>query len=382
MTKKYFIIAGEASGDLLGSKLISEIKALENDAEFIGVGGELMKQAGLKTIFPMNDLAVMGFFEILPHIFKLLARINQTARAILEEKPDYIITIDSPDFCFRVIKKLPRDFSKKVHLIAPSVWAYREGRAAKVARIYDLLLCILPFEPPYFEKYGLKSVFIGHPIIENAPDLSLKTQKNFEFRQRYKIAQNDILLCLTPGSRLSEVEKIFPEFIGAVDILRREFPNLKVVIPLIEKTENLVRQMVVDLSVPYFLIRGDEKVEMFFSADFAMAKSGTNAVEISLYKIPLLIAYKINKITHFIVKRMIKIKYANLINLILNKELIPEMLQDKCNAKELAEQMARLISDKNLADEQIEKSLVALKILGFEKSAKPSKMAAAEILKL
>jgi lipid-A-disaccharide synthase len=382
MTKKYFIIAGEASGDLLGSKLISEIKALENDAKFIGVGGELMKKEGLKTIFPMNDLAVMGFFEILPHIFKLLARINQTARAILEEKPDYIITIDSPDFCFRVIKKLPRDFSKKVHLIAPSVWAYREGRAAKVARIYNLLLCILPFEPPYFEKYGLKSVFIGHPIIENAPDLSLKTQKNAQFRQRYKIAQNDILLCLTPGSRISEVKKIFPEFIGAVDILRREFPNLKVAIPLIEKTENLVRQMVVDLSVPYFLISSDEKVDMFFSADFAMAKSGTNAVEISLYKIPLLIAYKINKITHFIVKRMIKIKYANLINLILNKELIPEMLQDKCNAKELASKMARLISDKNLADEQIDQGLFALKILGFEKSAKPSKMAAAEILKL
>ncbi len=210
MAKKYFIIAGEASGDLLGSKLISEIKALENDGIFVGVGGSLMQRAGLKTIFAMNDLAVMGFFEILPHLFKLIGRINQTARAILEEMPDYIITIDSPDFCFRVIKKLPRNFSKKVHLIAPSVWAYRPGRAVKVARIYDLLLCILPFEPPYFEKYGLKSVFVGHPIIENAPDLSLKIEKNFEFRQKYKIAQNDILLCLTPGSRISEVKKIFP----------------------------------------------------------------------------------------------------------------------------------------------------------------------------
>lgn len=382
MAKKYFIIAGEASGDLLGSKLISEIKALENDAIFVGVGGSLMSRAGLKTIFPMNDLAVMGFFEILPHLFKLIGRINQTARAILQEKPDYIITIDSPDFCFRVIKKLPRNFSKKVHLIAPSVWAYRPGRAVKVARIYDLLLCILPFEPPYFEKYGLKSVFIGHPIIENAPELSLKTQKNFEFRQRYNIAQNDILLCLTPGSRLSEVEKIFPEFIAAVDILRGEFPNLKVAIPLIEKTENRVRQMAVDLTVPYFLISSDEKVEMFLSCDFAMAKSGTNAIEISLYKIPLLIAYKLNVFSHFIVKRMVRIKYANLINLILNRELIPEMLQDKCNAKELAEQMAQLMRDKNLANEQLDQGLVALKILGFNQSAKPSKMAALEVLKL
>jgi len=382
MAKKYFIIAGEASGDLLGSKLISEIKALENDGIFVGVGGSLMQRAGLKTIFAMNDLAVMGFFEILPHLFKLIGRINQTARAILEEKPDYIITIDSPDFCFRVIKKLPRNFSKKVHLIAPSVWAYRPGRAVKVARIYDLLLCILPFEPPYFEKYGLKSVFVGHPIIENAPDLSLKIEKNFEFRQKYKIAQNDILLCLTPGSRISEVKKIFPEFIAAVDILRGEFPNLKVVIPLIEKTENLVREMAVDLAVPYFLISSDEKVEMFLSCDFAMAKSGTNAIEISLYKIPLLIAYKLNVFSHFIVKRMVKIKYANLINLILNRELIPEMLQDKCNAKELAQQMSRLMRDKNLANEQLDQGLVALKILGFNQSAKPSKMAALEILKL
>ncbi len=164
--------------------------------------------------------------------------------------------------------------------------------------------------------------------------------------------------------------------------MRGEFPNLKVVIPLIEKTENLVREMAVDLAVPYFLISSDEKVEMFLSCDFAMAKSGTNAIEISLYKIPLLIAYKLNVFSHFIVKRMVKIKYANLINLILNRELIPEMLQDKCNAKELAQQMSRLMRDKNLANEQLDQGLVALKILGFNQSAKPSKMAALEILKL
>lgn len=382
MVKKYFIIAGEASGDLLGSKLISEIKQLENDAKFIGVGGELMQKAGLRTIFPMNDLAVMGFFEVLPHIFKLLARIRQTAHAILEEKPDYIITIDSPDFCFRVIKKLPRDFSKKVHLIAPSVWAYRPKRAQKIAKIYDLLLCILPFEPPYFEKYGLKSVFIGHPIIENAPDFSRKILANSEFRERYKIAMNDALLCVTPGSRISEVEKIFPEFIGAINILYKEFPTLRVVIPLIEKTENRVREMVTKISAPYFLIRGDEKIDMFFASDFALAKSGTNTVELSLYRLPMVIAYKLNWLSHFIVKRMVKIKYANLINLILNKELIPEMLQDNCNADALADKLGGLMRNKNLAENQVKESLVVLKILGFDKGEKPSEVAAREVLKL
>lgn len=381
--KKFFVIAGEASGDLLGAKLIKELKAQNHESEFIGVGGTLMKEQGLKSIFAMEELSVMGFLEVLPHIPKLLKRINQTAEVVKSEKPDVVITIDSPDFCFRVMKKL-RDFKsvKKVHMIAPSVWAYREGRAEKISKLYDLLLAILPFEPPYFEKYGLKTVFIGSPIVENAPDFSQKPQIRSEFRAKYKIAENSTVVLLTPGSRNGEVGKIFPEFIGAINLLAEKKRDLKVIIPLIDKTRNLVTEMAKDLKVPYFLIEKTEKNSAFFAADFAFAKSGTNTVEISLYRLPMVIAYKINFITHFIVKRMVKIKFANLINLISNREIIPEMLQDKCRSDLLFHEMEKLINDKNLAQKQLDESVSSLKEMGLESLENPSFKAAKEILKI
>ncbi len=383
MTKKFFIIAGEASGDLLGSKLIAELKAQNSGAEFFGVGGKLMQEQGLVSLFPMEELSIMGFLEVVPHIPKLLARIRQTADAVIAQKPDFVITIDSPDFCFRVMKKL-KNFhqTKKVHMIAPSVWAYREGRAEKISKLYNLLLAILPFEPPYFEKYGLKTVFIGHPIVENAPDLSQKKLANFNFRSKKNIALTDELLCLMPGSRNGEVTRIFPEFIAAVNLLSQKKSNLKVVIPLIEKTRTLVLEMAKSLKVEYFLIEKDERNDAFFATDFALAKSGTNTVELSLYQVPMLVAYKINFLTHFIVKRMVKIKFANLVNLILSKEVIPEMLQDNCEGEKLFAVAEKLINDKNLAQKQIAESQSALRMMGLDFVQNPSQKAAQEILKI
>lgn len=382
--KKFFIIAGEASGDLLGGKLIRELKLQNPDSEFIGVGGKLMQEQGLKSIFAMEELSVMGFLEVLPHIPKLLARIKQTAAAVISEKPDCVITIDSPDFCFRVIKKLQGSEHKfkKVHLIAPSVWAYREGRAEKISKLYDLLLAILPFEPPYFEKYGLKTVFIGNLVVENAPDFGIKEKIRDEFRKKYNISQTATVLSLTPGSRNGEVTKIFPEFIGAVNLLATKKSDLKVVIPLIDKTRDLVKEMAKNLKVEYFLIEKDEKNHALFAADFALAKSGTNTLEISLYRLPMVIAYKINFITHFLVSRMVKIQFANLINLISNREIIPEMLQDKCRADLLFYEMEKLLDDKNLAQKQIDDSATALKLMGLGSAENPSFKAAKEILKI
>ncbi len=382
MVKKFFLIAGEASGDLLGSKLMIEIKSQQNQAvEFIGIGGDLMKKEGLITIFPMEELSVMGFLEVLPHVPKLLRRIRQAAEIIFQEKPDFLITIDSPDFCFRVMKKL-KNFhaAKKIHLIAPSVWAYRSGRAKKISKLYDLLLAILPFEPPYFEKVGLKTVFIGHPIVENIPDLSQKKILNDEFRKKYLIENDDLVISLTPGSRSSEVKRIFPEFIKAINLLVAEKQNLKVIIPLVTKTKEIVTEMAKNLNVKYFLLEGEEKKSAFFAADFALAKSGTNAVEFSLYNIPLVIAYKINSITHFLLRRMVKIKFANLINLILNEEIIPEMLQKKCEGKQLYKALIKLIDNKNLAQKQIEKSSAALRMIGFGSTKLPTEKAVEEIL--
>ena len=366
MIKKFFIIAGEASGDLLGSKIINEIKLQLPQSDFIGVGGKLMKESGLKSIFPMEELSVMGFLEVLPHIPKLIKRINFTTQEIIDQKPDYIITIDSPDFCFRVIKKVNNlTQAKKIHLIAPSVWAYREGRAKKISKLYDLLLAILPFEPPYFEKYGLKTIFIGHPIVEDAPDFAQKKIINSNFRSSKKIKESDIIIYLTPGSRVGEVKKIFPEFIGAINLLSKEFSNLKIIIPFVERTKNTIEQMSKNLQVEYFLIDNFEKKDAMFSANYALAKSGTNTIEISLYKIPMIIAYKVNFITYLILKVLVKIKYANLINLIMNKEVITEMLQTDCEPKKLFLKLRELISKNNIAELQIKNSQEALKIMGL-----------------
>jgi lipid-A-disaccharide synthase len=383
MTKKFFLIAAETSGDIIGSKLIRELKLKNPGAEFTGIGGELMQKQGLTSIFAIEELSVMGFAEIVPHIPKLLRLIAQTAAMIRKIRPDFIITIDAPDFCFRVMKKLQHFHqAKKIHLVAPSIWAYRAGRAKKIARLYDLLLTILPFEPPYFTKYGLKTVFIGHPVIEDAPDFSIKKAENLNFRKKHGLSADNLIICLTPGSRNSEVAKIFPEFIGAINLLAQEKPDLKVIIPLVKKTSALVCKMAKTLKVQYFLIDREEKKQALFACNFAVAKSGTNAIELSLYQIPLLVAYKVNFLTFFLLKMMIKVRFANLINLILNREIIPEMLQKNCQAQKILHCLKNMIDDESLGRRQIVESAAAFKLLGLGNFAKPSLKAAEEILKI
>lgn len=388
LSKSFFIIAGEASGDLLGAKLIKELKdqlkAAKQPAKFIGVGGKMMQEEGLQSIFDIKELSLMGFAEIVPHIPRLLRRINQTAQEIIKQKPDFVITIDAPDFNFRVIKKLqkltPENAAKKIHLIAPSVWAYREGRAKKIAKLYDLLLAILPFEPPYFTKHGLKTVFIGHPIVENAPDLTQKEKIRQNFRRKHKIKKDDTLIIVTAGSRNGEVKKIFPQFIKAINLIKND--EIKIAIPLTEKTQELVKSMAQELKTDCIFIESNEKNSAFLAADFALAKSGTNNLEISLCKLPMIIAYKVNFLTYIIVKMLVKIKFANLINLILNKEVIPEMLQQNCEGEKIAIKLKELIDKKELTQKQIKESTAALKILGLGSKSTPSRKAAKEILKL
>jgi len=390
MIKKIFIIAGEASGDLLGSKFLDELaKNSGYQFQIIGVGGDNIKksgkQFGFQSIFPLEDLSVMGLFEIIPHLPKLIKRINFTVEKIIEFAPDYLITIDSPDFCFRVLKKLKKTSSfgqiKKIHFIAPSVWAYREGRAKKVSQLYDLLFAILPFEPPYFEKYGLKTVFIGHPLVDNPPNFSEQKNHNDKFKKTYQLLEDDKLILLTPGSRIGEVKKIFPEFIEAINLLKNHIHNLKVIIPVVRKTHDLVKQLANNIKVPYVLITQEQKKSALFATNFAIAKSGTNAVEISLYNIPLIIAYKINRLTHFFIKRMVKIRFANLLNLLANQEIIPELLQDKCNPQNICDNILYLIKNDQEAKLQIQQAHQSLKKMGLNSIRNPMEIAVAEILK-
>ncbi|MFT6220249.1 MAG: lipid-A-disaccharide synthase [Rickettsiales bacterium] len=381
---KIFIIAGEPSGDVLGGKLMVAIKAeSENqDIEFVGIGGKKMQEQGLESIFPISELSIMGFAEIVPHLPKLLKRIRQTAQDILDSQAQMVITIDSPDFCFRVIKKLSQNPNskniKKIHMIAPSVWAYRPKRAQKIAKLYDLLLAILPFEPPYFEKHGLETVFIGHPITEDSLNITQINKK--DFRVQNQIKDGELLICAMAGSRVGEVKRMLPEIIGAVNILAQKHRNLVIVMPTIQRTRSIIEEYLDQFQTRIILIDESQKYNAFKASNLAIAKSGTNNLEIAIAGLPMITIYKINPITHFIVKRLIKIKYANLINLILNRELIPELLQKKCVSVTIANCAMRLIENPNLAEMQISEGKKVLTLLGLNATETPSQKAAKKIL--
>lgn len=389
---KILIIAGEQSGDVLGSKLIAQIKSSRKDVEFVGIGGKLMEAQGLKSLFSIEELSVMGILEVASQIPKILKLIRQTVRYIYKQKPDIIITIDAPDFSFRVIERfrsasIRRDDglflkTKKVHFVAPSVWAYRESRAEKVAGLYNLLLAILPFEPPFFERYGLKTVFVGHPIIEIEPDFKNKLRISSEFRKEMGFAQDDLILCVMPGSRNGEVKRIFPEFIKAINLLSKDKKNLKVIIPTVPKTADLVKKMSKKINVKYDFVDQDKKSNALLATDFALVKSGTNSLEISLNRIPMVVGYKFNLLTYLIGKMLVKVKFANLLNLIIDKEIIPEMVHFKCKGVKIYKALSRLIDNQKLAKNQVNSALQVMKILGYGSAEKSTEKSVKEILSL
>ncbi len=384
MTKKFFMIAGESSGDLLGSKLIKEIKSRHQgqECQFIGVGGDLMKKEGFTSIFNMSELSVMGFVEVLPHIPKLLKRIKQVANEVKKQNPDYVITIDSPDFSFRVMKKLKNYHnSQKIHLIAPSVWAYRARRAKKIAKLYDLLLAILPFEPPYFTKHGLQTKFIGSPIVENVPDFANQDQVRADFCQKHDFRNSDVLLYVTPGSRKFEVDKIFPEFVTAINEVDGDIKNLKVIIAAVDKVRDHVEQMAGDIKADYVVIDPEQRYQAMTACDYALAKSGTNTVELSLYKIPLIVCYKFNALTYFILDKIVTNRFANLINIIMNRYVIKEHIQNDCTGEKIADSLRQLIADEKVAKKQLTDCERALKIMGMGSNKTSTAKAVDEILK-
>jgi lipid-A-disaccharide synthase len=364
---KFFVIAGESSGDLLGSELIKELKTQYPSAVFVGVGGKLMQEQGLTSIFPITDLMVMGFVEVLPHLFTILTRIKQTVLAIKNHQPDYLITIDSPDFCFRVVKTIVRqsifNTIKKVHLVAPSVWAYRPKRAQKIAKLYNLLLTLLPFEPPYFTKYGLKTVFIGHPLLEKMPSKQQIQENNLQFRKEHNINLQQTILLITPGSRMSEIKYLLPIFIEVINQIWQQKPDLVVVLAVTQKTENIIPQMASKIKARCIFIDHKQKDLAFSASNYALAKSGTNTLEIAMHQIPMVVAYKTNIISYLIIKSLAKIKFANLLNLLQNKEIIPELLQNNCQVNKIFFTLNNLINNNFLAQQQINDCLISLQMM-------------------
>jgi lipid-A-disaccharide synthase len=328
-----FVIAGEASGDQLGANLMASLKGLQN-VRFAGIGGTKMQSEGLQTLFPMDELSIMGLFGILRNLPHLLQRVKFTVETIRTMKPDVVVTIDAPEFSFQVMKRLHKLSVRPrlIHYVAPTVWAWRPGRARKIARFLDHLLCLYPFEPSYFEKYALKSTFVGHPVAEEPFEKS-KREPN--------------LLCVLPGSRRSEIETLLPIFKGTVHLLKKEFPDLKVVIPTLPSVEPLIRQSIENWSCEVQIVVGDEaRKGAFQNASVSLAASGTVALQLAAAHLPCVIAYKIGTFSGWVARFLIKTPWVCMVNILLNKSVIPEFLQENCTPEKLAPAVERLLRDK------------------------------------
>lgn len=369
--KTMFLIAGEASGDALGAKLMRALKARSGaDIQFTGIGGPKMREEGLNSLFPYEELSLMGFAEILPHLPRLLRRIHQTVKAIERTKPDAVITIDSPGFNFQIAKRVKQRGlnTKLIHYVAPTVWAYKPARAEKMAAWYDLVLLLLPFEPPYFDKVGLKNVFVGHPLVEDAVPSQPIPHPH---------------LLMLPGSRPSELARHLPIFGEVAEILKERGIHHDIVIPSLPHLAGLVTNVTQHWALKTRVaVTQEERDAAFAGAAAALCKSGTVALELALHRVPMVVTYRVNIITAWLLRRMIKVPFVNLVNLLLNRLAIPELLQEDCEPKKLADALAPLMTDEAARTAQIAAMAEALTMLRFGEHPTPSKKAADAVLKL
>ena len=363
---KVYLIAGEPSGDLLGSRLMRALKKqTKGEVSFMGVGGETMAKEGLKSLFNIKDLAVMGFMEVIPSVPKILKHLNEIVKDIQTQKPDIVMTIDSYSFSARVHKKLKAAGYEKphVHCVAPQVWAWKKGRAKKIAQFVDHLFCLLPNEAAYFEPYGMATTFIGHPVIEGGADKGNKEA----FCEKYKINPNATILCVLPGSRKNELKYLLPIFQESVEQLQRDIPNLVVVIPTVQTVADKLKEKLKGWSVPHLVIQGEkERYDAFAAADVALAASGTVSLELAMAGVPHLIAYKLSPLTGFLARHLLKIRFVNLLNILSDREIIPELLQENCTVDKVVETVRRLLAE---PDQKAEESL---KKLGLGSPDSPS----------
>ena len=367
---KVFIIAGEESGDKLGSSVIDGlIKVMDVPPKFVGIGGNGMTSRGLETIFPISDLSVMGLVEIASRYKNLKKRLNQTISHILDEKPDVLLTIDAPEFCFRVAKKV-KLLNKNipiVHYVAPSVWAWRPNRAEKISKFVDHVLALFPFEPQYFNDVGVRCDFVGHPIVSE----TIAGEKSVtEFKKMYSLADEPIILCL-PGSRRSEIDRLMPTFGKTLEKFSNVLPDARFVLPstpdVYEYSKIFLDFMpkdIIFLTPEKFGI--DKYLEFkkvsFKIAQLALAASGTVSLELARNKTPMVIGYDMNFLSRQIISLMLKIDTVNLVNLITGNRNIPECIGSNFNSEKLLLEMVRVYSN-NLS--QIKDFKTTMDLLGI-----------------
>jgi lipid-A-disaccharide synthase len=373
-----YIIAGEPSGDVLAARLMAALKAETGGRiRFAGIGGERMEAEGLKSLFPMRELALMGIFEILRHIPRILRRIRETVADVDRLQPDIVLTVDAPGFTLRVARKLRGHGIPLVHYVAPTVWAWKPGRAQEIAGYLDRLLVVLPFEPPYFERHGLPCDFVGHPSVEDADAGDAEG-----FRKRHGISPQAPLLCALPGSRSSEIRRLMPIYADTLRLLLPRIPGLQVVIPAVGHVTEAIQAAAARWPVkPIIVAETLEKHDAFAASTVALVKSGTTSIDVAIAGLPGVITQKLNAVSGWLILRAVRVEHMSIINLLLKQRLQPEFIQNLCQPELLAAALAELFENAARRREIREGGLRAARMLGLGEEA-PSRRAAKAVLRV
>ena len=348
MKKKIFILTGEASGDKLASTVISKLNQYNDEIDYLSVGGSNLSKLGIKSIFDINEITYIGFTSVILNILKIKKKIDFTVNEIIKFNPDIIFSVDSPDFTLRVSEKVKKIKSniKIIHYVAPQVWIWRENRVKKFKKFVDHFLLLFDFEKKFFDKENIKNTFVGHPLLE----------KNNTKIDISNISKGKKIISIFPGSRLSELKTLFPILIDFVKLMNEKFNEYIFVFHSIDENKDFILKKLNNLNLKNAEVVSDKdiKSEILLNSIFAVAKSGTVSLEICNSKVPSIIIYKINYINFLIMKFLVKVNFANIINIINNREIIPELLQDECNSKEIFKSVKYFLKNPGFAKKQVE----------------------------
>jgi len=373
-----YLVAGEASGDVLGARLMAAIRAQRPGAEFAGIGGPRMAEQGLNSLYPLSDLAVMGIIEILPRVRLLRRRLNETLADIARLSPDVIVTIDSPGFTHRILAAAAKLGIPRVHYVAPQVWAWRAHRVRHYPGLWNKLLCLLPFEPAWFATHNLPATFVGHPVLESGAGQG----DGARFRQAHGLAPDQPVLILMPGSRRSEAPRLLPVFGETLRRLALREPALRPVLPVSPAVADVVRRAAATWPVqPLIVTELADKHDAYAAAGAALTKSGTSTLELALAGVPMAVTYRVNPLTAAMARRMIRVPYVAMVNLLAGRAVVPELLQQDCTAEILSRTTLNLLRDVQAATAQRNAFGGILDSLRPPKGA-PSEAAAHEVLQV
>ena len=348
--KKIFVLTGEPSGDKLASTAISKLQKDNKDIDYLSVGGENLKKIGIKSIFELKEITYLGFTSVLLNLFKIKKRINQTVDEILKFEPDILFSVDSPDFTLRVaeIVKKRNPKIKTIHYVAPQVWIWRKSRVKKIKKFIDHILLLFDFEKKYFDDENIKNTFVGHPLIENK--ISNKTDiNNF-------ISKDKKIISIFAGSRKSETNVLLPILVDFINMMNKKDANYSFVFHATEENKEQIINFIRIKNIENIDVISNEnmKSEILSKSVFAVCKSGTVSLQVCNANVPSIIIYKLNFINFMIFKLLVNVKFANIINIINNREVIPELLQNECNAKEIYNSVVYMLKNPEIRKKQLE----------------------------